>query len=125
MKKDKWFVVREDLFKTDVLVYVGSTEGFKKRLGHYVSKDLANDAVSDIRETTQGTCFAMDDYGIFSIWLKEPPDTIEDIAILNHEAFHMAVMILKRVGISPSEESEEVYAYLIEFLTKSILSHFT
>lgn len=123
--KDKWFVIRLDIWQTDILVYVGGTKGFQKRLEHYVSKEAAEDAVYDISDTTEGRCLSMEELGIFALWLKEAPETIGSLGVLNHEVFHMAVMILKRVGIIPSKESEEAYAYLIGFLTKSILAHFT
>ena len=55
------------------------------------------------------------------IRIKGKPDTIDDWATLQHEIFHCASAILWRMGIKLKiKSSGEVYAYLIQYLTKEI-----
>ena len=54
------------------------------------------------------------------LWLKDKPNSISSLATLNHEIFHCTCFILERVGIIYSNDSDEAYAYLIEYLTKQI-----
>lgn len=39
-------------------------------------------------------------------------------SIVAHEAFHIAVLTLKTRGVKLSDDSEEAYAYLIDYLVK-------
>ena len=50
---------------------------------------------------------------------------IDDFVTLNHEIFHCTILILKRIGVSLSDDSEEAYAYLYEYITKMIYSKTT
>ena len=47
---------------------------------------------------------------------------LDDFVTLNHEIFHCTIFILKRIGVSLSDDSEEAYAYLYEYITKMIYS---
>jgi len=43
--------------------------------------------------------------------------------VIAHEIFHLAVKILNRRGLKFSDDSEEAYAHLIDWLTEEIYSH--
>lgn len=43
--------------------------------------------------------------------------------ILSHEAFHIACLTLKTRGVKLSDESEEAYAYLVDYLYKVLLTN--
>jgi hypothetical protein len=47
------------------------------------------------------------------IWL---PDT-EDAAIINHELMHASIDMMRWAGINLCDETEEVYAYEMQYLT--------
>ncbi len=51
------------------------------------------------------------------IWAK-PDVTLSTVV---HESIHAAIELLKKRAIPLSEDTEEVYAYLIEFLFKSFI----
>lgn len=51
------------------------------------------------------------------IWTRE-----EDIAALTHECLHAASIILRNRGVSFAKESEEVYAYLQEWIIMKIIN---
>lgn len=44
-----------------------------------------------------------------------------DIATLAHELLHATNGILKEVGVSPCNKSEEAYTYLLGYLTEEVL----
>ena len=48
------------------------------------------------------------------------PESCEEYGTLAHEIFHAVDFILRRVGITLSDDSHEAYAYLIGYLTKEI-----
>jgi hypothetical protein len=48
-------------------------------------------------------------------------DDINDPGIVAHEAFHAVVFLFKKIGIDFVYESEEAYAYTLEYLTNQIL----
>lgn len=50
------------------------------------------------------------------IWSKG-----KDISVIAHEVFHAVHYVLERKGIKLSDETDESYAYLIQFLMKEIL----
>ncbi len=55
------------------------------------------------------------------IWVRDK----KDICSIAHECFHAACWILADRGISLTDESEEAYAYLQQFLLKKILQNYT
>jgi hypothetical protein len=49
-------------------------------------------------------------------------DDIDNPGIVAHEAFHAIIFLFKKIGISFCYESEEAYAYALEYLTNQILN---
>lgn len=52
------------------------------------------------------------------------PITVTDYGILQHEIFHAIDQILKYIGMTLSDDSDEAYAYLIEYVTREIYKRF-
>lgn len=48
-------------------------------------------------------------------------DNIDNLGIVAHEAFRVIVFLFKKLGIQYCYESEEAYAYALEYLTNEIL----
>ena len=48
------------------------------------------------------------------IWL----DNADDISIVNHELFHVTMSIMNWANIPLTEDTEEAYAYELQYLTK-------
>lgn len=46
------------------------------------------------------------------------PKTIDELSILQHEIFHCVMFILDKIGIKLSYKTDEIYAYLIQYITK-------
>lgn len=54
------------------------------------------------------------------LWLREKPTTARHFGLLSHEIYHCAGFVLRAVGIEYCQETEEAYAYLIQYLTEQI-----
>jgi hypothetical protein len=54
------------------------------------------------------------------IRLREKPEDSTSFGHLHHEVFHAVSFILHRIGLPHTLESEEAYAYLIQYLTEQI-----
>ena len=48
------------------------------------------------------------------------PITVTDYGILQHEIFHATDQILRYIGINLTDDSDEAYAYLIEYITREV-----
>ncbi len=70
-----------------------------------------------------GRCETFDSMNHTVIMLYRMPDGDEDYGTLQHEIFHAVYQILKSIGMSLSDDSEEAYAYLIGYLTEKIYEH--
>ena len=55
------------------------------------------------------------------IWLKNYPRA--GSGVLAHEIFHATDFILDKMGIKHTEASDEVWAYVIEYLTNEVHKH--
>ncbi len=96
-------------FDLDVTVLITEDTAFALR---YVKKNLDSTASSD-NFNSRGTTFTSINGGPTIVWL---PNT-EDKSIVTHELLHATIDIMRRVGISLTEETEEVYAYELQYLT--------
>ncbi len=70
----------------------------------------------------RGICFSSDAFPTI-MWLSKPPETIEEISIANHELFHLTSDILRWANVPLDESSEEVYAYMLGYLTKQFYTN--
>lgn len=114
------FVVNCAVYPIDILVSFGDT---KKQLCRELSKSLPEYIIKSLKEQEfkEGKS-AMFPTGQVLLWLKKEPSSVEELAILNHEIFHCTCFILERVGVIYSENSDEAYAYLIQYITNQIYS---
>jgi hypothetical protein len=115
------FILKGEIYPFDILVSFG---GSQERLQKKLSKILPNKTVSselEIDELCSGKTI-MFSTGQTLLWLKEKPTSINGLAILNHEIFHCTCFILTRVGITYSSDSDEAFAYFIQYLTNKIYS---
>ena len=113
-------IIPVDVFSTDVLVSINqSDDKLYDRLCHRFTReqfDLAfDDWKSDARTVTHSDGFII---VRFRGKIKKEPDTLGLVA---HEAYHAAYAVLNKIGVQPGFETEEVYAYLIQFLVREII----
>lgn len=107
-------IITIDLFKKDIAFFNGSSvneiNNFLKKFNYSVDE-----------KEFQRICgkFIMFENTASLVWVRDKTKNINPV--LSHEIFHCAVAILNSIGVSFSDSSEEVYAYLIEEITRKIL----
>lgn len=127
LEKKKYFNISIDTFRVDIAVFINYSmeEAIKmtsrrkatKRLAEYLREcdgegllDGANEA--RMYPLKQG----------YAVFLKFHKDSYRlNIATLSHEVSHLVSWILLDRRVLLSKESDEVYAYLTEEITKKIL----
>lgn len=54
------------------------------------------------------------------IRLKVYPTTYKNLATLQHEILHAVSYLMTRIGIKFSDDSEEAYTYMVQYITEKI-----
>lgn len=129
-KVEKSFVINIPIYNIDLLVVFGNKDYLAKQIQEAWEKDMCdvyNEDIQDIADSTVGLTSVDIKNSRYFIWIKDEifEDTAVVMGVLAHEIFHATAKILESVGISPSQDSEESYAYLIQYLTQSIYPDFT
>lgn len=70
---------------------------------------------SDVKGSTEIYRREKEDLDVDVIWFKD-----KDVTTIAHEAFHATYNVLQRKGVWLTDSSEEVYAYMVQYLTKEI-----
>lgn len=111
-------IIHIDIYNADILLHIGNN----KQLLKYMRANGLASYIKDMKQllgkneqTTLGRTMQLDN-GQTIILFKRNPEP----SLLAHEVFHAACMILNRIGITLSDESDEAYAYLIQFITQKI-----
>jgi len=112
-RKKKFNHIWEDLYKVNVWWFRGP----RKQYIDLVREEFKL-VSSDVSDNVKGRVehFAADDQPLPIIWLRK-----KDVAVLAHEVFHVVHWILKYKGIYLSDDSQEAYAYLLEYLMSKIM----
>lgn len=63
--------------------------------------------------------------GDIIIALRSFDGSLHDIGVLCHEAFHAVWALMLRIGVEPSEDSEEALAYALQDITTRLLDAIT
>lgn len=106
------------------MIHFGNVESLRKTLCRYVDDDIAKEATACINVSNKGETVINQEQSIFFIWMPSKPKTAEDIGFLAHEVFHAVAEIMRTIGVTFSEDSEEIYAYTIGYVMHQILETF-
>lgn len=118
------FIVPVEAFNQDVMFHFGDLKKLKKELDKYCDKELVEQAMQYIRDKAEegvSTGHTLDLQSGQLVYLYRKPDNAAGIAVLAHEITHVVFLILAKAGIEYCKESEEVYAYLVEYLMREVL----
>lgn len=105
-------------FSPRLYVVIGKVKG--KKLRKHVKKKFKVDIpnIESEVEESSGCCNMGED--LIVLWLPAL-ETFEDIATLTHECLHATAFLLNFSSVPFTESSEEVYAYYIAWMVKSVL----
>jgi hypothetical protein len=110
-------VIPLEVYGHDVVVSIGQTdEDLYEQIKENISKKDFKKHMA--KQTAIATTHKLRTGGI----LIRFSDNIDNPGIVAHEAFHAIVFLFKKIGISFCYESEEAYAYTLEYLTNQILN---
>ena len=109
-------VIPIDVYGHDIVVSIGQTdEGLYEDIKENISEKKFNKIIAN--QKSIATTFKLKT-GCILIRFK---DDIDSPGIVAHEAFHAIVYLFEKIGIEFAYESEEAYAYALEYLTNQIL----
>lgn len=109
-------VIPIDVFGHDIVVSIGQTdEDLYELIRENISKKQFDKRF--VNQTSIATTFKLKT-GCILIRFK---DNIDNPGIVAHEAFHAIVYLFEKIGIEYAYQSEEAYAYTLEYLTNQIL----
>ena len=116
------FIVDLKLFPFEVLFSLGETnDKVFKALKKY-NIPLDEEHTEKINDSFGKNWAMIFPTGQTIIRLAKVPVEPFDLGVLAHEIFHATCYILDRMGVGFSEESNEVFAYIIQYLTQEALS---
>lgn len=121
----KYKIIRVELYKRDITVFIGSHEEFKEWVETNDCTETWRDIINQILES--------DDNAEASYWhdavngngiieLHYHPKSPEEIAVAAHECLHATMRILSFIGIPCFDnEANEPYTYLLEYILEQVL----
>lgn len=122
MNTNKLHRVSIDLFGREVLVMVSDYTTLLGYLNPHVDREELNELKENApRDSVNGEAFLLNS-GDAVIWIRDAFSQETTATILIHEASHVAIKMLKDIGVTLTDESEEVYAYMIQYIAKEAMS---
>lgn len=105
------------MYPFDVMFSIGETDRqLKDNLERYGIADDEFDYHNMPRYTTAST-FHNNDTHRTLVRMKSVPRLNKELGHLSHEIFHAVDMILRDIQVTLSSDSDEAYAYLIDYVT--------
>lgn len=124
MKKSLFKILSLQIYPFDVAISINQTdEEFKKEMQKF--KINIEDVIFDLdqNKNCRGRTLMLIPSLKIVLRLNFWPDTPTKIALLVHEVWHVTDYILREIGIKLSDDSDEAYAYLIQYITEQILKY--
>ncbi len=116
------FIIKMDIYPFDIMISIAQTDSQLGRLldkYHLSVEDILLCKYTNDNCVARAAMFNTNNASI--IRLRHLPKTPEDYGTLAHEVFHAATFIMDRIGVELKVlVSDEAYAYLIGFITRSI-----
>ncbi len=117
----KEIVIQIPIYKTAVLIYWGNRKGLYKAVKRNSDKATAREVIEEVAPDTEGVTVTTSGRTV-TIYLVSPPQDAQSVALLIHELSHATNFILREAGIPHTEDTEEAYTYLLEYLTRETLN---
>lgn len=120
-KRMKLINIYVEVYKRAVTICIGSADEFSKYRKELI-EEIDPECTADFapaRDYSGHTC-VVGDVG-FVVHILEEPLSGSSIGVLVHELSHVTNSILRDSNIPLTEETEEAYTYLLEYLTREAL----
>lgn len=107
-------------FFRGIKLVIGSNDFLREQLSTLYETETANQITDDYLQSARTLTVHVGN-GESVIFLRYPNLNPRDISTIAHEATHAALFLLKGVDIKTNKHTEELLAYLIEYITFRIL----
>lgn len=118
MKRPTFKLFQAGHYPFDVLFVAGASDEQVQRHIEKSGYELSDEEREQLAMQGIGRTVMLEG-GATVMWLRDaeihPP-------VLAHEAFHTAVFILSRVGVTLTDDSDEDFAYLIQYLMEEAMA---
>lgn len=118
---NKIFLIEHSVFDSQTAVAIGVSD---KKLLKWINENTLLECDSEMKSIVKlsGNAKTVINPPFTLIRFKEWKGSNYDLSVLAHEAFHLAELILDRVGVKYDvDKSGEVYAYFIQSTVKQFL----
>ncbi len=114
--RQKRYYINDEIYQSDILVFTGGT---CDEAVDYIRNKYDIETAPRLSPTEFVNARVMSNPGFkgCALWFKRPKPPASLVA---HEVLHIAHHILGGSGLTLTDESEEAYAYYIDWLTKKI-----
>lgn len=111
-------LIQLEIFSTDIIVSIGQTDDeLYDELKHRFTKEEFESSYMSSLDRRSDACFVVKDgFPVIRFFDKNP-----DAGLIAHECFHATCFILESKKIALCNETEEVYAYLLQYLVNKII----
>jgi len=123
-KKSVNFIIPLVVYPFDILISIAEDDAsFQKTIRRHLPPDCIKDLEDDpgilkLRPAENARTINFETGYQTVIRFKTYPRTVRDFGIVSHEIFHACSFILWRMGIHLEiQKTDEVYAYLIDYVT--------
>lgn len=118
-------MIKGTTFPYDTIIGLGVTPQDIIDYGEreFINPFTESDKEKILRNPKKGKVCKME-CNAFILWLDKYPTDAETFSYLAHEIFHLSDLILRYAGASLSDDSDEVWAYLIDWYTRTIYQKF-
>lgn len=112
------------IFPSLVAVYIGGDKNeVYEDLKHYKPFQYNYFEENFIISDKVGLTLCMEN--LIVIWFKDDLDLRRDAGLIAHESLHAACFALDYIGMRFSEETEELYAHLVDYIVNKIAEKVT
>ena len=117
-------IIDVGLYRTQVMIHFGELTELEQILKSYLGKDETDEVLTKFNGNESGKTLELSG-GQIIIYLPTKPKDADSFALLTHELFHATHFILEKVGITFSCDSDEAFAYLLDYLVERTISTFS
>ena len=124
-KKSNYLLIDIDVFYRNLLVVWGCWKDTRESLLAFHDDEIVTDLMEGFENWDKGRTVYSPQFNSFFIWLPDKPKTAQDAGFIVHELFHSTYAVMCNIGITLSDDSEEVYAYIMGYLAEKIFESFS
>lgn len=115
-------IIQIPIYNHTLQVLLGDVTEIKDTLvrEYKVAEHWADGMLENIGANAAGSMCRIDAINEYFLWVEKVPTTIKDYGVLVHEIEHFVFYFLNDKGLNHTEDSDEAYAYLFEYIFEQI-----